>query len=162
MTAQDLLKDAGRLGVFLLLVFITASIGAFLTAPSVPVWYNTLAKPSWTPPSSVFGPVWTVLYLMMAIAGWLAWRRSGPGIDYQTFGLYLFQLVLNTLWSGCFFAMHNPGLALVAIVLLWLAILGTTLRLAHLTPWGGGLFVPYLLWVSFALALNFEIWRMNS
>lgn len=162
MTFQDIPKDAVRLGIFLILVFITASVGALLTAPSVPGWYSTLTKPAWTPPGSVFGPVWTTLYVMIAIAGWLAWRRSGPGFDYLTFGLYLLQLVLNALWSGCFFALQNPGLALVDIVLLWLAIVGTTYRFARYSWLACALFVPYLIWVSYASALNYTIWRMNS
>ncbi len=162
MNGQDLLKDVIRLAVFLMAVFITASLGAFLTAPSVPGWYNTLEKPSWTPPNYLFGPVWTTLYLFIAIAGWLAWRKSGPDIDYLTFGLYLLQLILNALWSGCFFALQNPGLAFVDIILLWLAILGTLIRFAPLSRTACILFVPYLIWVSYALALNLAIWRMNS
>ena len=162
MTVQTFLEDTGRLCVFLILVFITAFSGALLTAPSVPEWYGTLAKPSWTPPASLFGPVWTVLYILIALAGWLAWRQSGPGVDYLTFGMYLLQLVLNSLWSGCFFALRNPGLALVDIVLLWLVILGTTYRFVGLSRMAVTLFVPYLIWVSYALVLNFEIWRINS
>ncbi len=161
MTAQRFLEDVSRLCTFLILVFITASIGAFWTVPSVPGWYVALAKPSWTPPSSSFTLVWTVLYILIAVAGWMAWKKSGPGIDYLTFGFYLVQLILNGLWSGCFFALRNPGLAMVDIVLLWLAILGTTYRFFRLSRMACTFFVLYLIWVSYAMALNFEIWRMN-
>lgn len=162
MGGRELLKDGIRLAVFLVAVFLTASLGALLTAPSVPGWYNTLEKPSWTPPNYLFGPVWTILYIFIAIAGWLAWRKSGPDIDVLTFGLYLFQLVLNTLWSGFFFALQNPGLAFLEIVVLWLVILGTLVRFTALSRTAALLFVPYLIWVTYALALNLAIWRMNS
>lgn len=162
MGGRELLKDGFLLAVFLVAVFITASVGALLTAPSVPGWYNTLEKPSWTPPNHLFGPVWTILYIFIAVAGWLAWKKTGPGIDYLTFGLYLLQLVLNALWSGFFFALQNPGLAFLEIVLLWLVILGTLIRFTSLSRTAALLFVPYLVWVTYALALNFAIWRLNS
>jgi benzodiazapine receptor len=147
------------LGGFVVASFATAALGGATTAGSVRDWYPTIAKPSWTPPSWLFGPVWTALYLMMAVAGWLVWRRVGWGGALVWFAV---QLALNTTWSPVFFGMHRIGLALVNIVLLWVAIVGTTVAFWRVTPVAGWLFVPYLAWVSFATALNFAIWRLNA
>jgi tryptophan-rich sensory protein len=121
-------------------------------------WYPTIAKPAWTPPSWLFGPVWTILYAMMGVAAWLVWRRVGWSGALVWFAI---QLALNATWSPVFFGLHRLGLALVNIGLLWLAILGTTIAFWRVAPVAGGLFVPYLAWVSFATALNFAIWQLN-
>jgi tryptophan-rich sensory protein len=124
-------------------------------------WYTGLAKPAWTPPSWVFGPVWTALYAMMAIAGWLVWRRGGPA-SWHALRWFAVQLVLNVGWSAVFFGLQMPGLAAVEILALWCTI-AVTLR----TSWrvsrpAGLLLVPYLLWVSFAVILNVALWRLNA
>lgn len=121
-------------------------------------WYATLAKPEWNPPSWIFGPVWTVLYLMMAVAAWLVWKRDGWR---RPLWFYSGQLLLNAAWTPVFFAAHQIGLALVVISALWLAILGTLLAFWRISKPAGWMLVPYLAWVSFAAFLNYTLWRMN-
>jgi len=143
---------------FLLASFAVVGLGGVTTVNAVREWYPTIAKPVWTPPSWLFGPVWTALYAMMAVAAWLVWRRvswSGALLWWAA------QLALNATWSPVFFGMHQIGWALVIIALLWLAIVGTTVAFWRVNPVAGWLFVPYLAWVSFATALNFALWRMN-
>lgn len=125
-------------------------------------WYASLAKPSWTPPNGVFAPAWSLLYTLMGIAAWLAWRRAGWRTGAPALGLFLLQLALNALWSFVFFGLHRPGLAFLEIAVLWVAILATLVRFWRVTPGAGILFLPYLAWVSFAACLNFALWRMNS
>ncbi len=146
------------LAAFLLASLAAATVGGLATGPAVRDWYPTIAKPDWTPPAWLFGPVWTALYAMMAVAGWLVWRRVGWGGALVWFGV---QLALNAMWSPVFFGMHQIGLALVIIILLWVAIAGTMVAFWRVSPVAGWLFVPYLAWVSFATALNFAIWRLN-
>lgn len=125
-------------------------------------WYVALAKPAWTPPGWVFAPVWTFLYILMAVAAWLV-SRSGEfrrrRLPLTLFGL---QLVCNGLWSWLFFGLQRPGLALLDLVLLWLVLLPTTTLFRKTRPLAGYLMWPYLAWVTFAAALNFEIWRLNG
>jgi translocator protein len=145
--------------VFFLICFAVAGLGSLATTPNIPTWYANLNKPSWNPPSWVFGPVWTLLYAMMAVAGWLVWKRVGWGTAMICFAV---QLGLNLAWSFIFFAAHQPGLAFLEIILLWLAIAATIVSFSAVSKTAAGLLVPYLLWVSFAAALNFTIWRLNS
>ncbi len=147
---------------FLAVCFGTAALGAQWTFASVNGWYQTLAKPAWTPPDWVFGPVWSVLYFLMALAGWLVWRRCGISGAQVAWFLFAAQLVLNAGWSGIFFAMRSPGGAFVEIVVLWTAIAATTLAFWSRHKLAGWLFVPYLSWSSFAALLNLAIWRMNA
>lgn len=124
-------------------------------------WYASLVKPAWTPPDAVFAPVWTVLYLMMGTAAWLVWKKEGfPGATVPL-ALFIIQLVLNSLWSYLFFGAHQPMLAFCEIVVLWLTILITSIAFWKVRPIAGALLVPYLCWVGFALALNFQLWRLN-
>lgn len=148
--------------VLLLMCFGTAAIGASWTSTSVDGWYQTLARPAWTPPDWVFGPVWTLLYFLMAIAGWLVWRRSGIVGARGTWLLFVAQLLLNALWSGIFFALRSPGLAFVEILVLWAAIAGTIFACWRHSRWASYLLTPYLAWSSFAAVLNLAIWRLNS
>jgi tryptophan-rich sensory protein len=108
----------------------------------------------------MFGPVWTVLFLMMAIAAWLIWRKAG--LTSVPTRLFLLQLFLNVTWSGLFFRLHSPGAACVEIVLLWSVILVTMIVFWRVVPIAGWLLLPYLIWVGYAAALNFSIWRLNS
>lgn len=125
-------------------------------------WYRALDKPPWTPPGWVFGPAWTLLYLSMGVAAWLVWRERGvqrAALPLAVFGL---QLVLNGLWSWLFFGLRRPGLALAEIAVLWAAIAATVAVFWGVRPLAGALLLPYLGWVTFATALNAEIWRRNA
>lgn len=157
-------REGLGLAVFIILSFAAAGIGGLWTAPSTAPggWYYQIEKPSWTPPSWLFGPVWTALYLAMAVAAWLVWRRGGWEARGGALTLWAAQLVLNAIWSGLFFGLHSPGLAMAEIVLLWIAILLTLLAFFRVSRPAGWLMVPYLLWVSFASMLNFAVWRLNS
>ena len=146
---------------FLVVVFVAAGVGGVASAAGVRDWYPSLAKPAWTPPAWVFGPAWTALYLCMATAGFLAWRKGGWAGARPALALFALQLVLNAAWSWVFFGLRRPGLALAEIVVLWVAVLATTAALLRVTRPAAWLFVPYLLWITYAAALNFAIWRMN-
>jgi translocator protein len=141
--------------VFIVLVVATASTG-ILFQPGA--WYEGLSKPGWTPPNWLFGPVWSVLYLMIAVAGWLVWRIDGAGLAML---LWVAQLILNGMWSWLFFGRRRMDLAFVDVVALWLAIAGFILAAWPVSGMAALLFVPYLVWVSIAGALNRAVWRMN-
>ena len=145
-------------------VILTVTLAAGLIGSQFPVgeWYASLAKPTWSPPNSIFGPVWGVLYLVIALSAWLVWRKSGLAAAAIPFGLFALQLILNGAWSWLFFGRHQIGLALIEILVLWLAILGTTIAFWRLNTLSGVLMLPYLLWVTFASALNLAIWRLNA
>jgi tryptophan-rich sensory protein len=143
------------LGFLVLIVGGGLAIG-YVTAPGE--WYPGLAKPSFNPPDWIFGPVWTVLYVLIAVAGWRTFERDRRGWPMR---LWWAQLALNFLWSPVFFAAHRIGLALVVILLMLAAIVGfiaTTWRQDHVAAW---LFVPYAAWVAFASLLNGSIWALN-
>lgn len=147
-----MLSLAGFIG----LTFLAPLAGAW-SPPSE--WYQGLAKPTWTPPGWVFGPAWTVLYLLMAVAAWRVWRCGGWTTPLRW---WLVQLALNAAWTPVFFGLKQPGWAFAEIVLLWLAILTTLRQFLAVERTAGWLLVPYLLWVSFAAALNYTIWRLNA
>lgn len=125
-------------------------------------WYASLAKPSWNPPSSVFAPVWSILYILMGIAAWLVWQKVGFSGAPVVLSLFILQLVLNSLWSYLFFGIHQPGLAFIEIVVLWLVILIITIGFWRISVPAGVLLLPYLCWVAFASALNQQLWWLNS
>jgi len=144
---------------FIVLCIVTGGIGGFATQDAIDGWYNTIAKPWWTPPNAIFGPVWTLLYVMMAVAAWLVWKtkdRLGPAML-----LFAAQLGFNLLWSLLFFGARSPGMALIEVIFLWSSVLLTMLAFFGRQRTAGWLFVPYLAWVSFAAILNLAIWRMN-
>jgi tryptophan-rich sensory protein len=147
---------------WIILCFAAAGVGGLLTASSVKDWYQTLAKPAWTPPDWVFGPVWSTLYLMMAVAAWLVWRRANWSLTRGALALFGIQLGLNVAWSGFFFGLQRPGLALAELFLLLVAIAATTAAFRHVSRLSAALMMPYLLWSTFAAALNYSIWRLNS
>jgi len=135
-------------------------LGSLLTRPALMTWYEGLSKPNWTPPNWLFAPVWTILYVAMGVAAWLVWRRSSlAAVPMQ---LFLLQLLLSVAWSAVFFRFRSPGWAFFEIVALWCAILLTAVAFGRTAPVAGWLMVPYLVWVSYATALNFAIWRLNS
>ena len=138
-----------------------ASLGAWATTPEIDGWYRTLAKPSWNPPNWVFGPVWTTLFLMMAISAWLIWKPGGFRAAWRPLSYFMIQLGLNVAWSWIFFFAHAPGWAFVEILFLWVAIGVTTVSFFQLQKIAGWLLLPYWAWVTFAALLNFVIWRMN-
>jgi tryptophan-rich sensory protein len=141
--------------IFLLLVAAAAGFGAQFTPGA---WYQALNKPSWNPPNSVFGPVWSVIYVCIAIAGWRIWRK---GRAMLPLAIWAVQLLLNALWSLLFFGLHRPDIALVDIVALLVFILTFIVVARSRSTLASWLFVPYALWVSFATALNYSILRMN-
>lgn len=138
-----------------------AAVGGWFTSMGQPEWYATLSKPTWNPPSWVFGPVWTALYIAMAVAAWLVWRDAGFDGARWAWAFFFVQLALNLAWSGIFFALRAPGWALVEILALLAAIALTTIGFFRHSTLAGWLFVPYLLWVGFATALNAAIVRLN-
>ena len=144
---------------WLLICFLAAAGGViFMPGP----WFASLHKPAWNPPGWLFGPVWTVLYVMMAVAAWLIWRRGGWVAQKRPLGLFLTQLALNAAWTPLFFGLKNPPLAFGDIILLWLAIVATLRSFRGANKTAGWLLAPYLAWVSFAALLNFTLWRLNQ
>ena len=150
------------LAILLIVCLGAGGLGAITTTPEIDGWYKTLTKPAWNPPDRVFGPVWTTLYVMMAIAAWLVWKPAGFKAAAMPLTLFATQLLLNVAWSWIFFGLHQPGWAFVEIVILWLAIVATTVAFFRCSNVAGCLMVPYLAWVSFASVLNFAIWWMNA
>jgi tryptophan-rich sensory protein len=142
--------------------FAASAIGGLLTEPNLP-WYETLNKPGFAPPNSVFPIVWTILYAMMAVSAWLFWRSPGKDED-RKFGLTWFgiQLALNVGWSFAFFWLHSPAVGFAVILLLIVAIMVTIVLFDRSSRRAALLLMPYLLWVSFAAALNFAFWLLNS
>ncbi len=140
---------------FLAAVAVVAFTGAMFKPGD---WYVALAKPSWTPPGWVFGPVWTVLYVMIAVAGWMIWQRAGFTL---VFWVWSAQLIFNMAWSWIMFGAHQIGWAFADIVLLWISIVLFIALALPMYQAAALLFVPYFIWVSFAAALNFTIWRLN-
>lgn len=155
------MKSALGLLLSLVVCFAAAGVGGLFTASSVDGWYAGLDKPAFTPPNAVFGPVWTVLYAMMAIAAWLVWRKAGFGHAPLALGLFAIQLLVNVSWSAVFFGLRRPDLGLIDIIVLLIAIAATTIAFARISAVAAGLMVPYLLWVGYATALNAALWWMN-
>ena len=147
---------------WLVVCLAAAAAGALLTATSLGGWYETLRKPAWTPPDWIFGPVWSALYLMMGLAAWLVWRGSDASATRRALALFGIQLGLNVAWSGCFFALRSPGLALAELLVLLAAIAATTAAFGRISRLAAALMVPYLAWSIFAAGLNFSIWMLNS
>ncbi len=151
------------LAAFVALTFSAAGISAAFAARSVRTWYVTLRKPAGNPPASYFGPVWTALYFLMAIAAWNVWRVGG-GWDGASPAIttFLIQLALNAAWSVIFFGIRWPGWALIEIILLWATVLSTMILFWRISTFSGALIVPYLAWITYAAYLNAGIWRLNS
>lgn len=141
--------------VFLVLVTGAALLGG-LSAPDA--WFSALQKPAFNPPGWVFGPAWTTLYLLMAVAAWRVYRVAGLGL---AIGLWGVQLVVNATWSPLFFGLHRIDLALIDIIILDILVLATIVRFFRHDTWAGWLMLPYLAWISFATVLNATIWQLN-
>jgi tryptophan-rich sensory protein len=150
------------LAIWLGLCLAVMVTGSLFTTPAIPGWYAALKKPAWKPPSWLFGPVWFILYIMMALAAWLVWREGALGHYHWPLIWFMIQLTLNLAWSYIFFNLHRPGVALGEIVMLWLAILATLVFFWPISRPAGLLMFPYLVWTTYAAILNFSIWRMNK
>lgn len=160
MTTQEKRRQILGFVGWLVVSFAASAVGAFASIQAKS-FYGQLVQPSWAPPPSVFGPVWTALYALMAIAAWLVWRSGGFRANRTALSLFLAQLALNSLWSWLFFAWHRGAWAFVDIILLWALVVATLVTFWRMRPLAGALLIPYLLWVSFASALNYAVWQLN-
>lgn len=150
------------LAVALLIPQIIGLLGSLFTSATIPTWYATLTRPELAPPNWVFGPVWTVLFILMSIASFLIFQKGYERRDVRiALSFYGAQLILNLLWSLLFFGARNPGLAFAEIVVLWLVLFLTIRKFWPLSKTSAYLLVPYILWVSFAGYLNYSIWILN-
>lgn len=145
---------------WLVATFAAGSIGAMASARAG-VFYVQLVRPAWAPPGWLFGPVWSVLYTLMAVAAWLVWRKHGVRKASTALTLFVAQLVANALWTWLFFTLNRGALSLADIVVLWLLIVGTIVAFWPLQRTAALLLVPYLAWVSFAAALTWSLFRLN-
>jgi tryptophan-rich sensory protein len=136
-------------------------LGVLFTRTAIASWYAALAKPSFTPPSRIFGLTWTALYLLMGIAAYIVWTSDAEG-KWLALIIFCIQLFLNLLWTILFFGLRSPLAGMIEMVLLWLAILATIILFFRISAAAGALLLPYIAWVSFAAALNYGIWRMNA
>ena len=156
------LKDIFKLLISIAVCQCAGLIGSIFTITAIPTWYAALEKPSFTPPNWLFAPAWIMLYLLMAISAFILWRR---GLDSRRIRVallaFLLQLILNALWSVVFFGLKSPLYGVIAILALWIAILFTILNFFRISATAGALLLPYILWVSFATALNASIWVLN-
>lgn len=159
MRASPQKQALGLLG-WLAASVLTGGIGAIASA-SAGTFYGQLIRPSWAPPAWLFGPVWSVLYVLMGIAAWLVWREHGFRGAAPALKLFVAQLLANALWTWLFFVWHQGALSLAEIVLLWLLIAGTIVAFWRLHRLAAALLLPYLAWVSFATALTLSLWRLN-
>ncbi len=154
-------RDAAGLGAFLALCLGVGALGGFATAQSVGTWYQGLAKPPFNPPDWVFAPVWTTLYVLIAVAGWRVWRARGLAGARVAMAVYAAQLALNLAWSWLFFGGRMIGAAMAEIVALLAAIVTNALLFWRIDRVAGWLLAPYAAWVAFACLLNFALWRLN-
>ncbi len=159
VTGTNTAKDILALGGWLAACFLAALGGVFVSTGD---WYLSLNKPSWNPPSWLFGPVWTTLYCMMAVAAWQVWRVGGWQRQRVALSLFVGQLVLNALWTPIFFGAHQMGWAFVEICMLWVALIATIGSFWKVKLSAALLLLPYLAWCTFAAVLNFTLWRLNS
>jgi benzodiazapine receptor len=151
-----------RLAIAVAIPLAVGGMSGLATAHGIQDWYPSLVKPSFTPPSWLFGPVWTLLYLMMGTAAFLVWQKGWEsGAVKAALALFAIQLILNGLWSVLFFGMRWPGLAFAEILLLWISIGGTIALFWRVAPVAGLLLLPYDAWVTFAVVLNGAIWLLN-
>jgi len=158
VSGSNLLKLVVSLGV----VLAAGGIAALATTRATPTWYQTLKKPSFNPPNWLFGPAWTVLYLLMAVAAWFVWKQGiGAAGVKLALAVFLVQLVLNALWSIFFFGLRSPLAGLVDIVALWLAIIATIILFFRVSVPAGVLLLPYIVWVTFAAVLNAAVFHLN-
>ena len=163
-------NDILRLGISIAIPLMAGVIGSIFTSQSVSTWYQTIEKPSFSPPNWLFGPVWTTLYVMMGISLFLVWRattnittftKDRRGRKISAFIAFGIQLILNVLWSFLFFGLRSPQLAFVEIIILLISIVATTVIFSRISKLAAILMVPYAGWVTFASFLNLQIWLLN-
>jgi translocator protein len=158
MSSSDILK----LAVCLVACFAAGGIGSLFIFKAIPEWYARLRKPRYTPPNWAFGPVWTTLYVLMAVSVFLVWRTGlGSSAAVLAFTLFWIQLAVNAMWSAVFFGAKSKGGGVAVIAALWLLILATVIVSFRVSAWAGALLVPYLAWVTVASYLNIGVWRLN-
>ncbi len=160
MRRRSVVPDLIGLAAWLVLSFAAAAVGA-LGSRDADIFYQQLVRPGWAPPASVFGPVWSGLYLLMGIAAWLVWRQRGSKETRWPLWLFVLQLLANALWSWLFFRWHNGALAFCEILILWVLVVCTAVAFWRARPLAGVLLLPYVVWVTFAAALCLSIWRLN-
>lgn len=153
-------EDAWKLAVSILICEAAGLIGSVFTISSIPTWYSSLVKPSFSPPNWVFGPVWTLLYALMGISAYWIYKNAGKSAK-SALTVFSIQLLLNVLWSVAFFGVHSPPLGMLVILLLWCSIAWTMLAFYRIDRKAGLILVPYLVWVSFASLLNYQILLLN-
>lgn len=150
-----------KLILSLLLTVGIGSLGGLFTAPEIGGWYTTIQKPSFQPPNWLFGPVWTLLYILMGISLYLVWKQPSSELRNKALTIFFIQFILNFFWSVIFFNQHQIGWALIEIGVMWVCILLTIIQFKKIKPAAAWLLVPYILWVSFATVLNAAIWKLN-
>jgi translocator protein len=156
------MNNTAKLIISIAIPVAIGAISGFFTVTGVESWYQTINKPSWNPPSWIFAPVWTTLYVMMGIALYLVWKSDSSAVLKKTaISLFAVQLILNFFWSFIFFNQQQPGWALVEIIAMWFFILLTIFAFAQVSKPAAWLLVPYISWVSFATILNYTIWQLN-
>jgi tryptophan-rich sensory protein len=160
VVSRTRLEQTIGLLVWLLLTFLAAAVGAVASIQAA-AFYAQLAKPSWAPPGWLFGPVWSALYLLMAVAAWLVWRSSPRRESARALALFLAQLAANALWTWLFFVWHKGPWAFTEVLLLWALIALCISAFWQRSRLAAALLLPYLVWVSFASALTWATWRMN-
>ena len=147
---------------WLVACFGASAVGSAATFSEIDGWYAGIEKPSFNPPNWIFGPVWSLLFFLMAVAAWLVWRRFGFAGAKAALTVFVVQLIANVVWSILFFGLHSPAMGFGWICLLWLLIAATIGLFWQRSRLAGGLLIPYLAWVSFASVLNFWIWKLNA
>ena len=157
---MPVIREVAGLVGWLVATFAAAAIGAIGSA-AAPTFYEQLVRPSWAPPASAFGPVWTLLYAAMALAAWLVWRTHSIAAARGAFALFFAQLAANALWSWLFFSWQLGALAFAEVLVLWALIVATIVAFWRRNALAAVLLVPYLAWVTFASALTFAIWQLN-
>lgn len=150
-----------KLATSITIPLLIGFIGSFFTSSSVNNWYTTINKPAFNPPNWIFGPVWTILFILIGISFYLVWSLDFGNKKWLAIGIFSINLLLNLFWSLLFFGLRNPFLALIEIIILWMVILANIIVFYNISKTAGMLLIPYLLWVSFASILNYYIYLLN-
>lgn len=155
-------KNIIKIIVAIVICELAGVVGSFFTTPSISTWYATIQKPNFTPPNWLFAPVWVTLFALMGISSYLVWNKGIENKEVKTsISVFTIQLLLNVLWSFFFFWLQNPFYGLIEIIILWIAIAFTIYKFYKVSKSAGLLLIPYIIWVSIALTLNFYVWRLN-